>query len=210
MVTTQHLNHVTDFDRFVKMIDGGLACRFVSLLYRASGTGELARHTILLNVKREKCLEKDLEILNKLRPTLSGVDLQACDELIKSIQASLSGDNPEYTKKGYYSNHGERANVVVGAQGQVAIRGYTVRKEVIEPGEYKSVKSAPKTIAKNKLRKQLRNTKIREFVVKPETFLSARHNGNTISIDATRPKSNLPALSKVDPVVIVDKSKVPA
>jgi hypothetical protein len=86
------------------------------------------------------------------------------------------------------------------------VRGYSIRKKVIEPGVYKAVKSSPKTVEKNKLRKMLKNPRVREFLVTPENFVAARANGARIEIDATA--SNLNNLAGLPPVTLA--TPVPA
>jgi hypothetical protein len=191
---------VLDFSALVALLDGNKSARFVSLVYRAKETGELARHTLLLNVNRNRCLKVDLANLTALRPTLTGVPAQACDELIASITETLTtGENSQYTKAGYYAKEGN-GNVLTSVKDVCYVRGYSIRKEVIEAGTYKSVKSAPKTIAKNALRKTLKNTKIREFRITPENFKVARADGKAIIIDATA--SNLNHLASLPPVTL--------
>ena len=191
---------VQDFAALVALLDGNKACRFISLLYRAKESGELARHTILLNVNRSRCLKVDLANLTAKRPGLSGVMAQACDELIASITETLTtGGNSQYTKRGYYTAEGN-GNIQTADTGVCYIRGYTTGKEVIEKGTYKTVKSAPKTIAKNTLRKTLKNTRCREFRISVENFLMARHDGKSIFIDASA--TGLNALAKLPPVTL--------
>lgn len=191
---------VQDFAALAAMLDGNKSARFISVLYRAKETGELARHTLLLNVKRENCLKVDLANLQKLRPSLSGITAQACDELIASITETLTtGQNSQYTKAGYYAAEGN-GNLQTSVKDVCYIRGYSVRKDVIEKGTYKTVKSAPKTIAKNELRNGLKNTRVREFRITPENFVVARAEGKAILIDATG--SNLAKLQGLPPVTL--------
>lgn len=190
---------VRDFDAFVQMLDGNKSARFVSLLYRSKESGELARHTILLNVNRRNSLARDLAILAQKLPSLTGIARQACEELIASITQSLTtGRNDQYTKAGYYEGQGN-GNVQMSVKQVAYVRGYSVRKEVIEKGTYKEVRSAAKTIEKNKLRKLLKNTRCREFIIKPENFIVARHDGKAIVIDAS---ANLSKLAGLPPVTL--------
>lgn len=191
---------VLDFAAFVALMDGNKSARFVSLLYRAKESGEVARHTLLLNVNRSRCLKVDLANLTALRPTLNGIEAQACDELIASITETLTtGSNSQYTKRGYYTAEGN-GNVQVSVNDVCYIRGYSTGKEVITEGTYKKVNSSAKTLAKNKLRKTLKNTRVREFIVTPANFLMARHDGKAIVVDATG--SNLNKLAGLPPVTI--------
>jgi hypothetical protein len=198
---------VLDFTALVSLLDGNKSARFISLLYRAKESGEVARHTLLLNVKRERCLKVDLASLTALRPSLTGIEAQACDELVASITESLTtGSNKLYTKKGYYTAEGN-GNVQVSVKDIAYVRGYSIGKEVITEGTYKKVKSSDKTIAKNKLRKGLKNTRVREFVITPANFIMARHNGKSIEINALRTDFNslagLPPITIASPAVAV-------
>lgn len=181
------------------MLDGNKSCRFARVLYRAKESGELAWHTILLNVNRMRCLKVDLANLKVKLPTLAGVAADACQELITSIEKSLNGTQDGYTKAGYYSAEGN-GNVQVAETGVCYVRGYSIKKEVIEPGTFKAVKSAPKTVEKNKLRKGLKNTRVREFRITPENFVLARGEGKAIVIEATG--TNLNKLAGLPPVTL--------
>lgn len=225
MVNTTSTVKTLDFASLVSLLDGNNCCRFISLLYRAKGTGELARHTLMLNVKRENCLKDDLAHLQAQLPKLQAehikcvllgkgaataeIAVQACQELIESIQDSLAGNNPRYTKTGYYENQGNKRNAKVSVKDVCYVQGYSIGKIVIEPGEYKKVNSAALTIAKEKLRKQLRNTRIREFILKEENFVMANRDGKTLVIDASG--SALNKLVNLPPVTLaVPVAPVPA
>ena len=181
------------------MLDGNGSARFVSLLYRAKESGELARHTINLNVNRANALRRDLVVLEAKRPSLNGIEAVACDELIESINKSLNGTQDQYTKAGYFEAQGN-GNVQVSVKAVAYIRGYAISKTVLEKGTYKTVKSSEKTLAKNKLRKLLKNTRCREFRITAENFMVARHDGRILFINATG--SGLGKLSDLPPVAL--------
>lgn len=200
-------NQVLDFNSLAEFLDGNRACRFVSLVYRAQpkvpkhpeAKGELARHTIMLNVSREKMLRRDRAILLAKRPTLKGVDALACDELVASLTETIeTGTNCRYTKQGYYEAHGNN-NVQTSIKQVAYIRGYTLGKQVIEAGFPASplVNSSPKTVAKNKLRKLLKSARCREFRITPENLVTARTAGQTLVIDASNRFAKLATLSPV-------------
>jgi len=175
---------VLDFDALVKLLDGNKSARFASLLYRTKGTGELAQYTILLNAKYDRCLRADVAKLEAMLPTLAGVDKQAAEELLQSKLASLNGTQTGYTKAGYFEAQGN-GNVQVSVKRVAYVRGFRVSKKVIEAGTYKTVKSAAKTIAKNKIRKDLKSDRCREWIISEENLRHARHEGRTLVIDAT-------------------------
>lgn len=197
--TTSTTAAVLDFSSLVSMLDANGSCRFVSLLYRAKPNakvakqpgahGELARHTIMLNVNRERMLRRDVAVLMTLKKSMKpgSVQMTACDELIASLMESIvtPGDNSRYTKKGYYEGQGN-GNLQVSVKQVAYVRGYTIGKEVLEKGTpYPPTKSAEKTIEKDKLRKHLKSSRCREFAITPENFLMARAEGKAIVVDAT-------------------------
>lgn len=157
--------------------------RFASLNYTAKGSGEVARHTVQLGISIENAYKRDIATLKELRPTLEGVKAQACDELIASLTTSLEGgvgNNPAYTCADTYT--GICGGVKVHREtGEVFIYGRTVNKTVITPGVHKAVKSSPKTIAKNELRKLLDSGKFRQFSI--AELHSARMNGETLECE---------------------------
>lgn len=199
---------VLDFDAFVRLMDGNKSARFASLLYRSKESGELARYTILLNAKYDRCLRADVAKLEAMLPTLEGVDKQAAEELLKSKLASLNGTQTGYTRAGTCESQGN-GNVQVSTKRVVYIRGFRVSKDVLEAGTYKKVNSAAKTIAKNKIRKQLKSDRCRDWIVSPENFRLARHEGKTIIIDATLTALN--RLANLPPVTLAKATEqVPA
>ena len=192
---------ITNFESLVTLLDGNHSAKFVSLIYRSKESGELARHTILLNVDRQNCLKRDLAVLKRKQGRFADPNKNlACDELIASITETLTtGSNSQYTKKGYYEGQGN-GNVQVSVKDVCYVRGYSTGKEVLEKGTYKTVKSSAKTIAKNELRKALKNTRCQEFRITPENFVLARHDGKAIVIDATG--SSLNKLAGLPPVTL--------
>lgn len=202
---------VLDFNSLVDLLDGNGACRFVSLVYRSKPNkkveklpgahGELARHTIMLNINRERMLRRDRAVLLAMRPTLKGLDAQACDELVASLTETIeTGKNCRYTKQGYYEGQGN-GNVQVSVKQVAYVRGYSLGKEVLEKATpYPPTLSAPLTIAKDKLRKHLKSDKCREFRITPENFKMARAEGKALIIDATL--SSLAKLANLPPVTL--------
>ena len=184
---------LNQIEQLTKLVDQNTtSCRIVSVLYRKKGNGgkgkrkgdgEVSRQTVLLNVDRTNCLKRDLSVLKSTLETLTDpVEVQGCQELVDSIQNSLNGFNPEYTKHGYYEGHGN-GNVQESVKNVVYVKGYCIKKEVLVPGVYDPVKSSPKTVSKNKLREQLKNTRFREFIVTPENLKSLSVNGRILMLD---------------------------
>lgn len=141
--------------------------RFISLIYTAKGTGEVARHTLAVGVSIENAYWRDVAILTAKRPTLAGLALQACDELLASLRESLEkgvGNNSAYTCKGVYEPIARGLKLQVET-GVLHVTGFSIGKEVIAPGVYRDVKSKPLTVEKDKLRKGLKSGKFRQYAV---------------------------------------------
>lgn len=157
-----------------------VGARFASFTYASKGSGEVARHVVALGVNVERAYRRDLAVLQGKRNTLSGVELQACDELIASLQNSLEkgiGNNDAYTCADTYTPVCKGVKVHK-ENGELHVFGFSMGKTVLEAGEHKKVKSSEKTIAKNKLRKGLKSGKFRQFAF--GNVASARIEGKTL------------------------------
>lgn len=150
--------------------------------YVAKTTGEVANHVLNLNVSYANAQAKDLEYLKNLDvATLDskglGKDLmeQAKQALIGSIiapsKARSEGQINAYT-------HICNGIKVHNETGDIYIHAMAHSKNVLIEGTYKEVKSAPLTIAKNIIKKELKHTKYRNF--KLSNTLAAKINGETL------------------------------
>lgn len=163
--------------------------RFASFLYRSKGTGQLSRYTVILGADVEKIYRDDAEFLTNLLPTLTDeLDRKACEQLLSSVRESLEkgiGNNSRYvhsaenadTYKTFPSVPGLKIHKDTGTLHMLCL---IHTKVVVEEGEYKKVNSRPLTIAKNKIRKQLRQSKIRQFAF--SGIDTAKLNGETIHL----------------------------
>ena len=141
--------------------------RFVSLRYTSKGSGETAIHNVILGVNLARAYRRDLAVLRSKLPKLTGVDAQACGEMIASLAKSLEvgiGNNPLYTAKDTFVTiaPGVKLNP---EDGQLYVYGFSNGKTVLVPGEHKHVNSSPKTLAKKKLSKGLKTARFRQFAV---------------------------------------------
>lgn len=186
----------------VSILSEGKSAKFASVTYRAKGTGELARHLLILNFDVEAIYTKDIETLETQSPVdmqifykmfLSDIDyptfLLAWKEVLHSMKLSLQtgvGNNPFYTHAPMNGDTFIQMDGVKGVKlhketGVVYILGYSQGKEVIEKGEYKTVNSKDKTICKREIDKMLRRGKIRSFIIKNIT--RAALNGEVLEIE---------------------------
>ena len=155
--------------------------RFASITY-TNQKGETSKYLLHLNVNYGRVLANDLKALQRIdRTSLTGVELQALDELIASVQSSINGFNPNYTKHDYYEVLTPGFPVKFH-EDTLYVNAFVVKKVVIVPVEYPAVKSSAKTIAKNKMRKLLKTNKFREFRLDLTQIESVRMNGKIIEI----------------------------
>ena len=159
--------------------------KFISMVY-TNKQGEKSKYGILMGANLGNSYQKDLTRVTKMNfKDVDPVMEQARLEIMASIQQSLEkgiGNNDNYTKKGYYEH--VDGNVKEGVDNEkIYIQGFVVSKTVIVPGVYKTVNSKPLTIAKNKIRKQLRMGKFREFILEAEQVKEVRISGKHIDLE---------------------------
>ena len=166
--------------QLIQSLGGIQGCKFASLTYTAKESGEVARHNVLLGFNYKTSVEKSLLELEILRPSLSGIDAIAADELLESFKKTLDGTQDSYTKAETYTDTAIKGLKVNTVDNSLQLFGLTQSKVVLTPGTYKVVKSAKKTIAKNKIRKELPIGKFREYALDTGAIHGARINGETI------------------------------
>jgi hypothetical protein len=152
-----------------KVLAGVKGAQFANFTYTAKGTGEVAKYQVNLGVDYAKICSDDLATLETMEPSLQGIDLEACRELIASLKDTLSEDvpqNPRATSAhAYTSVPGVPGLKIHDETGNLHLVCILQQKTVIVPGEHKKVNKRPKTVAKDKLRAQLRQSKIRQFTL---------------------------------------------
>lgn len=161
--------------------------KFANFTYRSIETGELARYHVMLGVDMRGVYEKDRETLVAMLPNLDGLNKDAAEALLKSIEESLAkglGNNSAYThgpENGdtYFLTHipGVKLNL---NDGVLHVMAMVQSKQVLEEGTYKQVNSRPLTLAKRAIEKQLRRGKVRQFRI--PNIASARLNGETLEL----------------------------
>lgn len=166
------------------------AATFAYITYTRKKDGEKARYFLVLNADTEALYRKDIETLNQMIPNLSGLDLQAATSILESLKESLTlgiNHNTAYT---HSPERGDTYEYVEGLKGvrihkengTVYFNGLLQRKEVIISGTpRKPVNSAPLTIAKHRIDKQLKRGSFRQFIFKRLTKIAV--NGNTLEIE---------------------------
>lgn len=164
----------------------GKGAKFAAFTYRTKGTNELQKVTVILGASTEKLYHKDVEVLTAMLPELQGIEKLAATELLNSRLNSLAkgiGHNDAYTCEDVYQtvNANTMGVKIHKENGELHIVGLMEHKTVLEPGEYKEVKSSAKTIAKNAIRAQLPSTRFRQYRFNNVT--SAKLNGETLELE---------------------------
>ncbi len=162
--------------------------RFIGLTY-TNEHNETSVYNLIMGYNIESLYKSDLRTLTALRPSLTGIKAVACDELIASINNSLTkgiGNNDAYTLKGYYTKitpNGEvKLHVDETGVTRLYIRGYCLKKTVKTPGTYPVVKSSEKTLAKKEIEKTLKRGKIRTFKINVNDLHIVAMNGMKVEI----------------------------
>lgn len=145
--------------------------------YEAAKTGEVSNRTIVAGYSYENAKAHDLVAVQAANAVeLSkevGYPVELVDTVLGELTKSLT--NPDKAR----SEGQENAYTHLGGgikrhndTKQLYLIGLEVRKQVLVEGEYKVVKSADKTICKNKVKKALglRTDKIRTFILDNGTF----------------------------------------
>lgn len=148
-------------------------CKFGTLTYTSKSSGEVARHTIILGMSYNELVKQSVEELVTLIATNidSWTELQvlAAQEVMASLEKTLTAhangkQNDDYTKKDVYVSLGNGISLNTN-DNTLQLFGLAHKKVVIVAGVFKAVKSAPLTVAKNEIRKQLSVSQFREFAL---------------------------------------------
>jgi hypothetical protein len=174
MNTVQITILISDFaKRVINNLKGTIAksptgVGFVSIRGYENRYGEVSNNLINVGASYENAKKKDIEYLENLDLTTieTKTDLvtleKARTELINSLispdKARSNGQKNAYT------------NICTGLKvhnetGDVYVWGFRVKKDVIQKGDYPTVNSRPKTIAKNELRKGMKTAKFTQYKV---------------------------------------------
>jgi len=170
--------------------------KFVGFTY-TNKADETSKYVIQTNTSYENSLKKDLNHV----PTLEYVETDKFDketfetaklEIVKSLKMSL-GKLDETMTKNEIEQHSNRSNGQKDAYISIAPNvKYNVekmevhifakkhQKTILVEGTYKSVKSRAKTIAKNVIKKDMKSTQYRNFII--TNIESVKVNGDTIEI----------------------------
>lgn len=155
---------------------------FCYLEYK-NASNEVSRYKLLLNTNFMSMYKSDLVTLTNLE-TKSEIEETAKNELIESVKKSIETEfqhdqNPTKNMTSITKSikfHEEK--------DELYIHAVSLEKKVIVPGVYKTVNSSEKTIAKNKIKKQLKQSNIRFFKLNLQSLKRISANGTKLVIKA--------------------------
>lgn len=175
----QFYNHLVQ--EFSKLRPGAT---FLTIRGYSNNFGEIADVSVCFHVDYMNAVKRSKEIISNYNPTLmdcigklySVEDLIAArQELLKSYDQTLAGTSNPTTKDVYDSILGADGNPINGIklhknQELVHLFGYRVHKRIIVEGNYKEVKSAVRTLAKNDLREKTPLNRFAQYKLEPGRF----------------------------------------
>jgi hypothetical protein len=178
------------FEKFRHLIKDIKVPTFAGFDYCSKGSGEVARRVIVIGGNYSNLVQKALdtvsevdcqELADKLGIELAEVE-KAKTELIESYKQTLApGENKSYRKNGQYETLAPGIKLNLN-DGTLELQGVVQSKKVLTPGEFKPVKSRPKTIAKNAMKKLTRLNKFRAFSLDEGHALRFACKGESVNL----------------------------
>ncbi len=156
---------------------------FVSIKNYTNKQNETSNNLINVGINYESAKAKDIEFLENLDLTTHNfknpIDLlkEAKEELILAFLAP--NENRSTGQQNTYTNILKGVKIH-NQTGVLYLYGYREQKTILVKGDYKPIKSAPLTIAKNELRALLRTGKFTQFAL--EIGNTIKTNGETLEL----------------------------
>ena len=178
------------FDAFMNFKGVG----FVSLQYR-NKEGELSKRLLNVGAKYDNAVKKDIETLNAGVEYVPSEKYTRADWDMALAEKKKSLVQPDETR----SNAQVNAYLIMNDSGTVKYNyekqefylfAKSEKKEVLQAGTYKEVKSRPKTIAKKVIEDGMKSTKFRTFIIKSITH-SVKINREVIEIDGQQMEADV-------------------
>ena len=154
--------------------------------YLSKTSGEIAHHLVNVGVSFAKAKEKDIEFLKNLDVLLL-MDMKSTKPMLEIARVELLNSliSPDENRSQAQADAYTHIESIQGVKihnetGIVYVYAMTVSKEIVTKGTYKTVNSSEKTIAKNELKKLLKSTQYRQFLIPNITAIKA--NGDTLEL----------------------------
>jgi hypothetical protein len=160
--------------------------KFVAIKNYENANGEISNYVINCGADYGKAKEADLKALENKEAlegvTFGSVSMYAEQARIALIEAIKKPSKGSVAQTEAYLTVAPNVRLHLDS-GRLFVFGFTIpnSKVVLVEGVYPSVNSAPLTIAKDKIRKNLKHTKFRQFAF--DQLKQVRLNGETLEID---------------------------
>lgn len=181
------VTNITGIAQLITVISQIKTPSFVRIINYSNdkGEGEIANYTINLGINYNNAKVSDIEFLRDEK-NLYNIDFGSKDIAVHATSARI-----EMLHARLKPGAGSRAQTVAyetlcpnvrlhKEKQRIYIYGFVVRKDVVKAGTYKPVDSAPLTIAKQKIEKQLKATQFRQFAF--DKLKSVKVKGEEIEI----------------------------
>ena len=172
--------------------------KFINLNgYKSETSGEIANHNILTNIIVMNAKKKDLitlqgadvKVISDKASKQIAIDIfsQALSEMVISAEKNTSANIEDRTAQSQAQTDAylpiTNSLKIHKETGKLHIFGFANQKKVLVKGEYKTVNSSDKTLAKQQITKvlKLRSGKFRTFIV--ENIESVTLEGKTLNIN---------------------------
>lgn len=159
---------------------------FISIKNYRNNEGEVSNYVINIGASYENAKKLDTEFLSN--PTniekidFEGVAMYKEQARIALLEANKKPSNQSIAQQEAYTTVFPNVRVH-NETGRVYIFGFKISKQVITPIQYKSVNHSPLTIAKDKIRKQLKAPNFRQYCT--DKLVSITMKGETLEFEQT-------------------------
>lgn len=171
--------NITELAKLVAIIAEIKTPSFVRILNYSNdkGHGEVANYTINLGIKYENAKKSDIEWLKDAN-NLKGIDFGSVAQYAESARVEMLNARLKPGRQSQAQSEAYQTlcpNVRLHKEKQrIYIYGFVVRKDVVVEGFYAESASAPDTIAKRKIEKELKATQFRQFAFDKITSVKAK------------------------------------
>ncbi len=170
--------------KLISLVASTTTPKFVAINGYQNEQGEVSNYVINLGVEFQSAKNADIE---KLKNKENFLDIDFGQSALYSEEARLALLNANLKPSNASKAQTEAYDIICPnirlhkAKQRLYVYGYVVSKVVLIEGFYSDTNSALLTIAKNKIRKELRVPKFRQFSL--DKISEVRIKGETIEID---------------------------
>jgi len=157
---------------------------FVSVKNYCNNQGEISNYVVNVGASYANAKEADRKFLSD-PSNIAGLEFGSVAQYAEQARIALlyaieNESNQSRAQQGTYTQVFPNVRVH-NETGRVYVYGNRISKEVLVPVRYREVNSAPLTIAKNIIRKNLKTNTFRQFCV--DKLVEIRMNGETLEFE---------------------------